>query len=509
MKLAEILYDSEYTSENRAEDIEITGICADTDHEIAGSVFVCIKGSKFDTHCLLGYIKDKGAAAVLVQEGENYSLPPKLPCFVVKNTRIMLARLWSRYSKSPQTKLKIIGITGTNGKTSTAFMLHAALVAGGIKTGLIGTVGCFVNETPLDFPLDAQDAMRLETMTTPDPDLLYPILEKMVDLGVSHVVLEVSSHALHFDKCEPIAFEIGIFTNLASDHLDLHQTKEEYRKAKEKLFRQCKIGIWNADDPAAEEMISNATSHNIRCSLYQQLDYYIRNRQLQGVRGVSFMLCGRFGRLTVPMQIPGQFTLYNALLACAAALTLQVSPGKVREGLRALTGVKGRIERLDTQGMDFSVFIDYAHTEEALRNLLKTVRGFCNRNERIVAVFGCGGDRDQTKRSLMGKCAEELADFSIITSDNNRSEAPRKIILDILKGYTKKENRKVILDRQKAVEYAILQAQPRDVILLIGKGHEAYQISGKEKHPFDERKIVADAIKKRKNIHTNEDSNEG
>ncbi len=508
MKLSQILHKDEYTSACSAEDVEIEGICSDTRHEIKGNLFVCIKGTRFDAHCLLGYVKDKGAAAVLVEEGFAYDTSLPLPVFRVKNTRAMLSLLWSRFCGEPEKGLKIIGITGTNGKTSCAFMLHTVLLAGGISAGLIGTVGCYVKKEPLEMAFSEDDGNRLETMTTPDPDLLFPILREMADRGVTHVVMEVSSHALHFDKCADMQFEMGIFTNLASDHMDLHETKEAYRQAKEKLFTRCKVGIWNADDAEAEKMIAHASCRHIRCSAKEKADFYIKNKQMRGMNGLSYMLCGSFGRLTVSMQIPGEFTVYNSLLAAVAALTLGVSPKAVREGLGNLRGVRGRLERVDTGEQDFTVIIDYAHTEEAMRNVLATVRALCIREERIVAVFGCGGDRDQSKRSHMGKAAEELADFSIITTDNQRSEDPKQIILDILKGFTDKEKRKVILDREKAITYAITEARPRDVILLIGKGHETYQLCGKEKHPFDERKIVAQAIKMREAAHTNEDEHE-
>ena len=504
MKLSQLLYKDEYASDYLAEEVEIEGICSDTHHKMRGCVFVCIRGTKFDTHCLFEYIKDMGAAAVVIEASTQEQLPEGLPCFRVENTRKMLARLWSRFCGSPEKQLKIIGITGTNGKTSTAYMLYSALLAGSVKAGLIGTIGCFFENEPLLPPANENDALRLETMTTPDPDLLYPILDKMAKAGITHVVMEVSSHSLYFDKCEPIDFYMGIFTNLASDHMDLHQSKDGYRKAKEKLFQKCQTGIWNADDPITESMMKSASCRSLLCSMKCNADFYVKNKQMFGTNGLSFMLCGDFGRLTIPMQIPGEFMLYNALLAASAAIALGISPASIRKGLSELTEVKGRIERVDTKEADFSVFIDYAHTEEALRNLLLTIRQLCLKNERIVAVFGCGGDRDKGKRSAMGKCAEELADFSIITSDNHRSEPPEQIIKEIMKGFTKKEKYRVIVDRKKAIEYAIENAQAKDVILLIGKGHETYELCGEEKKPFSERDIVKLAIEKRLAAKDNE-----
>ena len=482
MKLSEILFQEEYASAFLAEEIEIEGICTNTKDCMERKLFICVKGTKFDTHCLLQYVKEGKAACALVEEGAIFDVPNDFPLFTVKSTRKMTSVLWSRLCSCPEKGLKIIGITGTNGKTSTSFMLHSILVESGICAGLIGTVGCMINRSPMVLPFAEDEQNRLETMTTPDPDLLYPILRKMVDSGVTHVVMEVSSHALYFEKCATIQFEIGIFTNLEYDHLDLHKTKEAYQSAKEKLFLQSKMGIWNIDDPAAEIMIRNTNSHAIRCSAKKIADYYVKNKQMRGCNGISYMLTGKFGRLTIPMQIPGEFTVYNSLLAASAAMALGVSPRYVRKGLSELSGVKGRIEPIDTGNLDFKVYIDYAHTEAALRNLLLTVKEFCMRGERIVIVFGCGGDRDKSKRKAMGRCAEDLADFSILTTDNHRTEDPKKIIMDIVRGYENAQNRKVILDRKKAITYAIEHAQPKDVILVVGKGHEAMKFADTKKY---------------------------
>jgi UDP-N-acetylmuramoyl-L-alanyl-D-glutamate--2,6-diaminopimelate ligase len=346
-------------------------------------------------------------------------------------------------------------------------------------------------------------------MTTPDPDILYPMLRNMREDGIEYVVMEASSHALALDKLSPLHFDVGIFTNLSPEHLDFHGTMENYLSAKARLFSQCECGILNFDSDFAEKIAEDAPCRILRCGAVYHEEYNAEEIRSLGARGSSYVLSAPGLRLPVSIPIPGSFSVYNSLLAAVAALTLGVSPKAVRDGLGQLRGVIGRLERVDTGEQDFTVMIDYAHTEEAMRNVLTTVRDLCIRGERIVAVFGCGGDRDQTKRGHMGKVAEELADFSIITSDNQRSEDPKQIILDILKGFKNKEKRKVILDREKAIVYAIATAQPRDVILLIGKGHETYQLCGKEKYPFDERKIVSEAIKMRVAAHTNEDEYEG
>ena len=504
MKLSELLYPNEYTSVHSTDDIDITEIVSDTSLLSPGCLFVCIRGTKHDTHQAIPYIARCGTSAIIVEKGCDIC-PCDVPIFTVNNTRATLAHLWNRFCGDVASQFCFIGVTGTNGKTSTAYMTHTALVANGYCCGFIGTVQCMINHEIFTPTLSALQYSRLSTMTTPDPDILYSILLQMKQRGVTHIVMEVSSHALLFSKCAPILFDIGLFTNLSPEHLDIHENMEAYLQAKMILFGQCKTGIVNIDDPYARLIIERASCEMLTCSTQNEACFSAIKIVEKGTMGVDYIFCSSQGRCALSLQTPGHFTIYNSLLAAAAALTAGASLSKIKKGLGELRGVKGRMERVNGEDIDFSVFIDYAHTEMAMRHLLTTVRSFCKKGERIVALFGCGGDRDKTKREKMGACAAELADYSIITTDNCRTEDAKQIILDILKGMPNPQRRKVIVSRAKAIEYAILHAQPNDVILLIGKGHEAYEIIGTKQYDFDEREIVRQAIQKRKWLHNHKE----
>ncbi len=504
MKLSELLYEGEYTSLHSPEKIEVSHIASDTRGLCQGCLFVCLRGLRFDSHTLLEKIKEGGAAAIIVESGAIYSPLQGIPIFEVKNTRIALSLLYSRFYGDPQKDLCLVGITGTNGKTSTAVMLYNILEKAGIKAGLIGTVECLYDGKRYALPEDEEQRKRLLSMTTPDPDILYPILRKMKEEGITHVVMEVSSHALSLEKVYPLTFDIGIFTNLSPEHLDFHSDIDTYLSAKQKLFKQSKIGILNGDDKASRVLMEKSPCRMICCGLEKQNDYYADSISLLGSRGVSYTLSLPEAKLRVRVPIAGSFTVYNSMLATAAAKELGISPLAAAEALSEQATVRGRMERLPLGEFDktFSVFIDYAHTEEALRSLLMSVRAFAAPSERIVLLFGCGGDRDKGKRPKMGKIAEELANFCIVTSDNSRTEKSEDIINEILSGMEDPTSHTVIKDRKEAIEYAILHAKVGDIILLCGKGHETYQIKKSGVCRFDERKIVENALEKRKNGDT-------
>lgn len=509
MKLSELLYEGEYTSRNDPEKIEVSHIVSDTRGLCKGCLFVCLRGLRFDSHTLLEKIKEGGASAIVVESGAIYSPPSEIPIFEVKSTRIALSLLFSRFCGDPQKDLRLVGITGTNGKTSTAVMLYNILRKAGKKAGLIGTVECLYDGKRYALPDDKEKGERLLSMTTPDPDILYPILKKMKDEGITHVVIEVSSHALSLEKVYPLRFEVGIFTNLSPEHLDFHSDIQTYLSCKQKLFKQSKLGIVNGDDKAAITLIEGSPCRMIRCGLQKQNDYYADSVSLLGSRGVSYTLSMPEARLRIRVPIAGGFTVYNSMLATAAAKALGISPLAAAEALAEQATVCGRMERLSLGEFDklFSVFIDYAHTEEALRSLLTTVRGFAAPTERIVLLFGCGGDRDKEKRPKMGRIAEELSDLCIVTSDNCRTERSEDIIKDILSGMKDPTSHTVIKDRKEAIEYAILNAKVGDIILLCGKGHETYEIKKSGICRFDERRIVEAALEKRKSGDTVTDEN--
>lgn len=504
MKLSELLYEGEYISRHDPEKIEVSHIVSDTRGLCPACLFVCLRGLCFDSHTLLEKIKEGGASAIVVESGAIYSPLPDIPIFEVKSTRIALSLLYSRFCGDPQKDLCLVGITGTNGKTSTAVMLYNILRKAGKKAGLIGTVECLYDGKRYALPDNEEQGNRLLSMTTPDPDILYPILRKMKEEGITHVVMEVSSHALSLEKVYPLTFDIGIFTNLSPEHLDFHSDIGTYLAAKQKLFKQSKLGILNGDDKASRVIMEESPCRMILCGLEKQNDYSADSLSLLGCHGVSYTLSMPEAKLRIRVPIPGGFTVYNSMLAAAAAKELGVSPLAAAEALGEQATVRGRMERLPLGEFDktFSVFIDYAHTEEALRALLTSVRGFAAPSERIVLLFGCGGDRDKEKRPKMGRIAEELSDFCIVTSDNCRTERSEDIIGDILSGMQDPSSHTVIKDRKEAIEYAILHAKSGDIVLLCGKGHETYEIKKSGVCRFDERKIVENALEKRKNGDT-------
>ena len=498
MKLSQILFPGEYTASATPQDIEFSHIVTHTSEISRGALFVCLRGTRYDSHTLVKLVEEGGAAAVIAEESALLPIDVSIPVFRVASTRRMLAVLFGRYYGNPQNELCMIGVTGTNGKTSTATILYSILRSAGYSCALIGTAECLCNGAVYTLPEESRGRDRLRTMTTPDPDILYPMLSMMQKAGVTHVVMEVSSHALALEKVAPIPFEIGIFTNLTPEHMDFHTDMHSYMLAKAKLFSLCKTGIFNCDNKYAEAMIEHSACRPLRTGVVQGGDYRATDVELRGVMGAVYSFSAPGLRLRVRTALPGIFSVYNTLLALTAAVELGVPPIAAADALASPVRIPGRMERVPTKNADFSVFIDYAHTEHALRNLLTTVRSFQKEGERIVLVFGCGGDRDREKRAPMGRTAEELAEFVIVTSDNPRTEDPDTIITDILSGMMAEDKHTVIKNRKKAIEYAVATAKSGDIIILAGKGHEAYEITASGVREFDERKILQSALEKRK-----------
>ena len=497
MKLSDLLSPGEYTAEREVQDIEISAIVSDTRMLTCGALFVCLRGGKLDAHTLAARAELAGAAAIVAEQDAPLPEGIAIPVLRVKSTRRALADLHSRFHGCPEREMTLIGVTGTNGKTSTATVLYSILRAAGLHTALIGTAECLYDDKVYTLPTSDNGSGRLLTMTTPDPDILYPMLRMMRSAGITHAVMEVSSHALFLEKVAPISYAVGIFTNLSPEHLDFHNDMESYLGAKARLFSQCRIGIFNCDDPYAEKIIEKASCEAVRAGVVWQGDYRATDIELCGTKGTHYTLQAPGLRMRIRTPLPGSFSVYNTLLALTAALRLGIAPNTAANALAAPIHVPGRLERVALgAGCSFSVFIDYAHTEHALRSLLLTVRAFRKSGERIVLLFGCGGERDKTKRAPMGKTAEELADCVILTSDNPRTEDPKAILDDILSGMQHPTKHRVILSRRRAIEAAITEAMPGDIILLVGKGHEHYEITASGVHPFDERKIVLSALEK-------------
>lgn len=496
MKLENILLGTDISVPAELASINISGVSSDSRKTLPGEVFIAIDGSRTSGADYAEEAEKRGAAIYI---GERRVDSLHIPQLVTSNARRVLAYAYANLCDNPQHKLKIIGVTGTNGKTSTAYMLRTILVHSGYKTALIGTVKSMIlnDEYVPDVEKTARD--NFLTMTTPDPEVLYPALREMVDRGVEVLVMETSSHALALEKLAPINFEIGIFTNLSSEHLDFHENEHNYLMAKAKLFENCRTGLFNADDAAALQIADTARCRSVTYAIRKKADYYATHIRSSGVFGSEYVLCSKNARFKVKTRIPGDFTLYNTLAATSAAREMGIDLMQIQNALYSLDGICGRLERVSLGFCDniFSVFIDYAHTPVALENLLRSVRSFRSVGQRIVTLFGCGGDRDKEKRPQMGAVAVNMSDYVIITSDNSRTEEPNAIIEDILKGVGDAKNYTVIADRRKAITYAIETALEGDIILLVGKGHEQYEIDKDGLHPFSEKEIAALAAQKR------------
>ena len=474
-------------------ELEIESVIDDSRQVTPKSFYICIKGFHHDGHDYAEQAIAAGAVCVLMQKGLERDLPDHVCALVCEDTRRASAELFNAFWGDPVSKLKFIGVTGTNGKTSVTHMLRAILEASLCRCGLIGTVGC---ESAGKF-LEPQNKNPNANMTTPDPSELYRMLAQMVNDGVEYVLMEVTSHALVLEKLSPIRFEAGIFTNLTPEHLDFHGSMEAYAAAKAKLFERCKISVLSADSLYLPAIQKGVKGKLVTCSAFSKEEtYHAENIRMSGQLGVEYELVSRRARVQIRCPIPGHFTVMNTMQAAACALELGLGAAAVKEALGSLLGIRGRMERVRLgHTADFTVFIDYAHTPDALEKLLRTAKDFGGEGQRVVVVFGCGGDRDKSKRPLMGAVAERYADSVIVTSDNSRSEDPEQIIEEILSGM--KKTPMVIVDRAEAIRYAVLRARPRDVILLAGKGHEQYELNREGKIPFSEREIVLKAFEER------------
>ncbi|MBR5523799.1 MAG: UDP-N-acetylmuramoyl-L-alanyl-D-glutamate--2,6-diaminopimelate ligase [Clostridia bacterium] len=476
MKLAELLAGTGIVCDGVAPETEITSVTCDSRRVEPGCLFVCIAGTAVDGHDFAARALESGAAAVVVQR--DMALTAQL---LSDNTRLAWGLICANWFGRPADRIRMVGVTGTNGKTTTTTLIKSMLEYDGYKVGLIGTIQNQIG----DRVIPAQH-------TTPDPYDLQELLSLMVAEGCDYCVMEVSSHALHQYRVAGCTYELGVFTNLTQDHLDYHETMENYMLAKKQLFTICRAGIVNLDDswtPALTEGVPcGITTYSAR---KDEADYVARNLRYRA-DGVDFELVsiGKIGR--VRMQIPGQFSVYNGLCAATVCLALGMDFDRVVEALSAAAGVKGRAEVVPT-GRDFTVVIDYAHTPDGLDNICRTLKEVCG--GRLVTLFGCGGDRDRTKRPLMGATAAALSDYLVVTSDNPRTEDPAGIIEDILTGLAdSKTPYTVIENRVEAIHWAIAHAQPGDTILLAGKGHETYQILNSGTIHLDEREVVAEAL---------------
>ena len=486
MKLKKLLEGINYSGDKRAiNELEVTGVCGDSRKLLPGDVFVCIKGGEKNGMDYISEAEKRGAKAIICEKDVSAELSRAI-CVVTENTERALAVASSNYYGIPSDRLKVIGVTGTNGKTTVTAIIAEILNKIGKKCARIGTLGAEYDG----------EYTSISSMTTPGAELLYPLLKSYADKGAEYAVMEVSSHSLEKERVAGIDFEIGAITNVTPEHLDFHGNMESYCRAKKKLFSRCKKAVICADDYYTVSMYREISGEKISCSVKNgESDYYAEDVVYKGTDGVEFMLCHNGQKGKIVSRMPGEFAVSNCLLAVSVLCELGLDMRSVCAAMADISGVKGRMEQVNT-GSDFSVIIDYAHTPDALAKVLNSVRGFRKREQRIVTLFGCGGDRDRSKRSLMGAIASGLSDFVIITSDNCRTENCADIIDEIMLGFDKSCPHVRIDDRRAAIIYAVKNAEKGDIILLCGKGHEEYEIDMFGKRPFSEKQIVLEALKK-------------
>ena len=482
MKLRELLHEIRVLECTADLELDIPNICYDSRKVTEGSLFVAISGFAADGNRFIPMALQKGAAVVVTAKKPEQDIPYVL----VENDRLALAMLGINFHGHPVEDMTLIGVTGTNGKTSSTLLLKQVLeTCLNAKVGLIGTMENLIG-----------DEVIPTERTTPESFELQGLFARMRDAGCTHVVMEVSSHAITLDRVGGVHFDVAAFTNLTEDHLDFHKTMDAYCDAKAELFARCGKAVINVDDNYAHRMLSKAACPTLRTSAYDG-DLYAKDVYMHA-EGVAFTaVCGE-EIAEVKLPIPGKFTVYNALTVIGIAKQLGISLKQCAKALETARGVKGRIEVVPTPETDYSVLIDYAHTPDGLENVLTSVKDFCN--GRLIAVFGCGGDRDPMKRPIMGEIGVKCADIAIITSDNPRTEDPDAIIEDILKGVKPEYGYyKVVCDRRAAIRYAMDIAEKDDIIVLAGKGHETYQEINGVKYHLDEREEVAAHLEELRN----------
>ena len=484
MRLDKLLQDI-YVGEIKApfERIDISSISCDSRKVSKGDMFVALKGASFDGDDFVMEAVDKGAAVVIINPDSKFSRIGNTDgCYlVVDDAKDFLHKTVRRLFGNPSRQVKTVGITGTNGKTTITYLIEAILLEDQKACGVIGTVNCRGNNSLIS-----------STQTTPDFVDNQKFLADLQQWNIPYCVMEVSSHALTQDRVFGINFCAAIFTNLTSDHLDYHKTREHYFASKARLFTSLDseaTAVINIDDIYGQQLCSMTKAKIVTYGIKQKADVSA-SKIRSNITGSQFALICREGEIGIKTRFIGTFNIYNILAAASFCLSQNISLAVIAKGIERLTGVPGRLEHVD-QGQDFSVFIDYAHTEDALKNVLTAIRQVSH--SKVILVFGCGGNRDTSKRLLMGRVTSELADFSIVTSDNPRNEDPQLIIDQIVEGILK-DNYKVVINRKEAIEQALDMAQKGDIVLIAGKGHETAQICGDQKIDFNERQIIKEHL---------------
>lgn len=487
MNLSDILKNSEIIEVSKNNNPEIKGLCYDSRKVNKECLFVCLKGVNFDGHKFIEEAVKRGAAAIAVEEKGPFieKFSEKVVFVYVKDTRQFLAEASAAFFGYPAEKLKTIAITGTKGKTTTSIMIKSILEEAGNKVGLIGTLGIVIG-----------DDRKSSNNTTPESYEIQKSFRDMVNAGCDYAVFEASSIGLKTHRLDGIVFDYGVFTNLSSDHIGEHEHKDmnEYIMCKSMLFRKCKTGLVNTDDIHCEAILKNHTCKVLTFGFNGKVDYKADGFKLineDGKVGAEFDVSGFLNSKKFFVSIPGKFNVYNALAAVATCDSIGISEDIIKKGIEK-TKVCGRVEPVNIS-KDFSLFIDYAHNAVSMENVLTTLKEY--KPNRLITVFGAGGDRPKVRRYEMGEVSGKLSDLSVITSDNPRTEDPLEIIKDIKIGIEKTNGKYIVIpDRKEAIKYCIENAQKGDIIVLAGKGHEDYQEINHVKYPFDERKVIKEII---------------
>jgi UDP-N-acetylmuramoyl-L-alanyl-D-glutamate--2,6-diaminopimelate ligase len=485
MLLAETLKGITYNVITGETGIDIKGITYDSRQVEPGYLFVCISGFKTDGHLYIDQAIKNGATAILVEKVIDQI--DAVTIIMTANNRKALARLASNFYDRPSHNMKVIGITGTNGKTTTTHLIKAILEEAGLKTGLMGTLYAQVDNKTIDFG-----------HTTPEAPEVEKFMEICQENKAQYIVMEVSSHALDLYRVDCIDFNIAVFTNLTQDHLDYHNNMEKYLASKLKLFNMItpenkNFVIVNADDNYSGDFIQDAKAKVYTYGLSDNSDIKATNVKID-LKGSQFTLSFKGLTTNIKVKLIGMFSIYNVLAAIAVGLGEGISLEIIKTALEKVNGVPGRFEQVD-EGQDFTVVVDYAHTPDGLENILKTGRQLTT--NRIITVFGCGGDRDRGKRPLMGEVAARYSDFCVVTSDNPRSEDPETIINDIVPGLDRVKDSRyaIVIDRREAINHAVHLARPGDLLIIAGKGHETYQLVKDKVLDFDDKKVAIEFLK--------------
>ncbi|PRR78749.1 UDP-N-acetylmuramoyl-L-alanyl-D-glutamate--2,6-diaminopimelate ligase [Clostridium liquoris] len=478
MKLKEMLKDLNYEIVKGTDEVNINNIQYDSRSIEKGDLFFAIQGYNTDGHKYIPTAYEKGAIAIIYDKDMDNL--PECTMVKVKNSRKAMAKVSSNFYGNPKDKLKIIGVTGTNGKTTSTFMIKSILEEAGFKVGLLGTIANYIGDEKIH-----------SDRTTPESLEIHKLFKHMVDEAVDYCVMEVSSHSLYLDRVYGINFSQSIFTNLTQDHLDFHKTFENYYQAKLLLFKNSKNSIINIDDEYGKRVYDDIEGNKLTYSIEEKSNLKAENIKMHST-GVEFSINYEGKEAEINMHIPGRYNIQNALGSALACLNEGISLEVVKRGFENMSGVPGRCEIVTKKyNLGYEIIVDYAHTPDGLENILKTAREFTK--GRLISVFGCGGDRDRTKRPIMGKIGTELSDIAVITSDNPRSEEPLDIIEDIKSGI-KNNNYIVVENRREAIKKAMEIARQYDVIVVAGKGHEDYQILKDKTIHFDEREIIKELI---------------